>query len=413
MATLTTIAPEVSPEEVGLDPDRLQRLDRHLADHVADGRHAGSLIVVSRGGKVAHVAAQGHRDAAEGLPVEPDTIWRIYSMTKPITSVAAMMLYEEGALSLFDPVAKFIPAFADMQVYKAGPAAALLTAPAAQPMLVWHLLTHTAGLTYGFYFTHPVDEAYRADGFLLGLPEDYDLAEACERWAALPLLFEPGSEWNYSVATDVVGRIVEVVSGQPLDAFFAERILQPLGMIDTGFAVSETAQSRLAFLYASDPESGKAVPAPEVDLISTERPRFLAGGHGLVSTAADYHRFTQMLLRRGELDGVRLLSPRTVDLITSSHLPERATITSFGRPLGPLVSNEGRGFGLGVAPLIDPIAAKSLSSAGEYTWSGAAGTHFWVDPAEELTVLFFKQVLMASDEVFLTMRRLVYQALTG
>jgi len=177
--------------------------------------------------------------------------------------------------------------------------------------------------------------------------------------------------------------------------------------------VSETSESRLAFLYGFDPESGKAVPNPESNRISTERPRFLAGGHGLVSTAADYHRFTQMLLRRGELDGVRLLSPRTVDLMTASHLPEGATITSFGRPLGALVSNIGRGFGLGFAPLIDPVAAKSLSSVGEYTWSGAARTHFWVDPAEDLTVLFFTQVFQAPDEIYLTMRRLVYQALVG
>jgi CubicO group peptidase (beta-lactamase class C family) len=411
MATLAPLTPEVQPDEVGLDSERLRRLDRHLDAYVTDGRQVGSLVLVTRRGKIVHRSARGYRDAAGGLPVELDTIWRIYSMTKPITSVAALMLFEEGALSLFDPVAKFIPSFGDVRVYRKGTAAAPLTVPASEPMLVWHLLTHTAGLTYGLHFANPVDEAYRTAGFLFGLPEDYDLAEACDRWAAMPLLFEPGSEWNYSHATDVVGRIVEIVSGQPLDEFFAWRIFEPLGMSDTGFSVSEGDRSRLANLYRYDPETGKAVPNPQANLISADRPRFLAGGHGLVSTGADYHRFTQMMLRRGELEGVRLLAPRTVDLMTSNHLPGNATLTEFGRPLGLLVGNEGRGFGLGVAPLVDPTAAKHLSSAGEYTWSGLAGTHFWVDPSEELTVLFFNQVLFAGDELFVNLRRLVYQAL--
>jgi CubicO group peptidase (beta-lactamase class C family) len=411
MATLAALAPEVSPEEAGFDPFQLERLERHLEGYVADGRRKGTQLVVTRGGKVVHAFVGGHRDEAARLPVEHDTIWRIYSMTKPITSVAAMMLYEEGKISLFDPVAKFVPSFADPRVYRKGPATAPLTAPASEPMLVWHLLTHMAGLSYGFHFSNPVDECYRTAGFLLGLPEDYTLEEACDRWATLPLLFEPGTEWNYSHATDVLGRVVEVASGRALDEFFTERIFEPLGMSATGFTVSEEGRSRLAFLYMCDPETGTAVPNPEANLVGVERPRFFAGGHGLVSTAADYHRFTQMLLRRGELDGVRLLSPRTVDLIASNHLPGNASLTDFGRPLGTLVGFEGRGFGLGVAPLIDPVAAKHLSSPGEYTWSGAAGTHFWVDPSEELTVLFFTQVLFAPDDLFIEMRRLVYQAL--
>src|SRR5262245_34214056 len=204
MATLATLTAETDPTEAGFDPVRLQRLDHHLDANVADGRHSGSLVVVTRAGEVVHVSARGERDP--GLPVEVDTIWRIYSMTKPIVSVAALLLVEDGALSLFDPVARFIPSFAEVRVYKRGPAVAPLTGPASEPMLVWHLLTHTAGLSAGFHFANPVDEAYRAAGFLLGLPEDYDLAEACERWAALPLLFEPGTQWNYSHATDVVGR---------------------------------------------------------------------------------------------------------------------------------------------------------------------------------------------------------------
>jgi CubicO group peptidase (beta-lactamase class C family) len=413
MATVTGLAQQVDADEVGLDPERLARLDSHLDAHVADGRQKGSLIAVTRGGKVAHLSARGHRDVEADLAAEAETIWRIYSMTKPITSVAAMLLYEEGRLSLFDPVSKFIPSFGDLRVYRGGPAAAFLSAPATEPMLVWHLLTHTSGLTYGFYFTHPIDEAYRAAGYLLGLPEDFTLQEACDRWASTPILFEPGSRWNYSQSTDVLGRVVEIVSGKPLDEFFAERIFEPLGMTETGFSVADDDAERLAFLYSFDPQTGKAVPSPQSSQISAERPRFLAGGHGLASTAADYHRFTQMLLRRGELDGVRLLAPRTVDLMTANHLPGNTTMDGYGAPPSPRVSNVGRGFGLGVAPLIDPIAAKSLSSLGEYTWGGAAGTHFWVDPSEDLTVLFFTQVLFAPDELWLTMRRLVYQALVG
>jgi CubicO group peptidase (beta-lactamase class C family) len=413
MATTAVLTAEVEPEEAGFDPERLARLDAYLDGFVANGRAKGLQLVITRGGRIAHMSARGHRDAEAGLPVEPDTIWRIYSMTKPITSVAAMMLYEEGALSLFDPVAKFIPSFGDLRVYRKGMAAAPVTVAAAEPMLVWHLLTHTSGLTYGFQSANPVDEAYRAAGFFLDPPPEHDLASACDVWAGLPLLFEPGSEWNYSVSTDVVGRIVEVVSGQSLHEFFGERIFGPLGMTDTGFAVSDAQRPRMSALYAHDPETATAVPYPGVDVISAQRPKLLAGGHGLASTAADYHRFTQMLLRRGELDGVRLLAPRTVDLMTANHLPGNATLPEFGRPLLDLVINEGYGFGLGLAPLVDPIAAKTLSVAGEYRWEGAAGTAFWVDPAEELTVLFFTQVLFGSDDVWVGMRRLVYQALVG
>jgi CubicO group peptidase (beta-lactamase class C family) len=413
MATTTALATEVAPEEVGLDPGRLARLDAYLDGFVANGRHKGSLLAITRGGRIAHVSHRGQRDAEAGLPVEPDTIWRIYSMTKPITSVAAMMLYEEGALSLFDPVAKFIPSFEDLRVYRHGMAAAPVTVRAAEPMLVWHLLTHTSGLTYGFQQANAVDEAYRAAGFFLDPPPEHDLASACDVWAGLPLLFEPGTEWNYSVSTDVVGRIVEVVSGQSLADFFAQRIFAPLGMTDTGFSVADAERPRLTALYAHDPESATAVPYPGVDVVSAERPKLLAGGHGLASTAADYHRFTQMLLRRGELDGVRLLAPRTVDLMTANHLPGNATLTEFGRPLLDLVVNEGYGFGLGLSPLVDPIAAKTLSVAGEYRWEGAAGTAFWVDPAADMTVLFFTQVLFGSDDAWMGMRPLVYQALVG
>jgi CubicO group peptidase (beta-lactamase class C family) len=411
MATTAVLTAEVEPQEVGLDPARLARLDAFLDGFVERGRHKGSQLVITRGGRIAHVSSRGHRDAEAGLPVEPDTIWRIYSMTKPITSVAAMILYEEGALSLNDPVAKFIPSFGDLSVYQHGMAAAPVTARASTPMLVWHLMTHTSGLTYGFQQANAVDEAYRAAGFFLDPPEEHDLASACDVWAGLPLLFEPGTEWNYSVSTDVLGRVIEVVSGQSLDAFFAERIFAPLGMSDTGFSLSDADSLRLCDLCAHDPESGTAAPYPGVDPIGPEPPKLLAGGHGCASTAVDYHRFTQMLLNRGELDGVRILAPRTVDLMTANHLPGNATLTEFGRPLLDLVINEGYGFGLGLSPLVDPIAARSLSAAGEYRWEGAAGTAFWIDPSAEMTVLFFTQVLFGSDDCWVGMRPLVYQAL--
>ena len=416
MATTTAMATEVAPEEVGLDPGRLARLDAYLDGFVDSGRHKGSLLAITRGGRIAHVSHRGQRDAEAGLPVEPDTIWRIYSMTKPITSVAAMMLYEEGALSLFDPVAKFIPSFDDLRVYRRGMAAAPVTVRAAEPMLVWHLLTHTSGLTYGFQQANAVDEAYRA-ARLLPRPA----ARARPRlapatcWAGLPLLFEPGAEWNYSVSTDVLGRVVEVVSGQSLDEFFAERIFAPLGMTDTGLLGLRGRPP--AADRALRPRPGRRPPRSRTRAstsISTERPKLLAGG------------------ARAGLDGRRLpplhpdaAAPRRArrraparrrgrsTCMTANHLPGNATLTEFGRPLLDLVVNEGYGFGLGLSPLVDPIAAKTLSAAGEYRWEGAAGTAFWVDPAADMTVLFFTQVLFGSDDVWIGMRPLVYQALVG
>jgi CubicO group peptidase (beta-lactamase class C family) len=411
MATMTAIRPEVTPAEVGLDAGRLQRLRRHLLRYVDAGTHAGMLTVISRGGRIAHVDAIGHRDVEAGLPVETDTIWRIYSMTKPITSVAAMMLVEEGAISLSDPVEKFIPSFANARVYRTGPMVAPITAPATEQMLVWHLFTHTSGLSYAFFDANPVEQAYRRAGLVLGGVEDYSLAEMADRIAALPLLFEPGDEWNYSYSVDVLARVVEVASGQTLDEFFRERIFEPLGMTDTRHWVAEQDRGRLATLYSPDPRTGRAAPNAEVDQLLRERPRLTPGGHGLASTAHDYHRFTQMLLRRGELDGARLLSPRSVDLMTSNHLPDGADIPSYSRP--NLLSQRfpGRGFGLGLSPLVDPVAARSLATRGEYSWGGAAGTAFWVDPAQELVVLFFTQVLWSPDNLDAELRTLVYQAL--
>jgi CubicO group peptidase (beta-lactamase class C family) len=406
---------EVDPAEVGLDAERLGRIDGTFARYVDDGRLAGYLVTVSRHGKLAHVSSYGARDREEGLPVESDTLWRIFSMTKPITSVAAMMLYEEGALQLTDPVSKFIPSFADLRVYVGGSDQNPLTVPATEPMRVWHLLTHTSGLTYGFHRVHTVDAIYRAAGFDPGAPRGMDLAAACDGWASLPLLFQPGAEWNYGVSTDVLGRVVEVASGQSLDAFFADRILGPLGMTDTTFWVEDDRASRLAALYGLGP--GRAMVKMGAPWDNARiKPRMLSGGGGLVSTAADYHRFLQLLLDRpdspaGELDGVRLLSPRTVRYMGRNHLPGGLDIATFGRALYAESPMHGSGFGLGFAVVTDPAALKVDCSAGELSWGGAASTAFWIDQSEGLTVSFFTQ-LIPSNALPLRpqLRQLVYQS---
>jgi len=249
---------EVEAAEVGFDQKRLDRIDRHFARYVDEQKLAGWLITVARHGKLAHVSAYGQRNIEAGLPVEADSLWRIYSMTKPITSVAAMMLYEEGGFELTDPLYRYIPSFRDVRVFAGGSDVSYKTVPATEPIRIWHLLSHTSGLTYGFMRNHPVDAIYRARGFEWGSPRGADLAAVCDQFAAMPLLFQPGSEWSYSVATDVLGRVVEIVSGQSLDEFFASRIFGPLGMTDSAFFAGPDDHSRLAALYTRSPENGHA-----------------------------------------------------------------------------------------------------------------------------------------------------------
>lgn len=382
---------DADPEEVGFDPGRLARLDTHFRRYVDDGRLPGWTIVVTRRGRVAHLSHYGMRDLAGQQPVTADTLWRIYSMTKPITSVAALMLVERGALELTDPVARFIPAFADLRVYTGGSAANPGSRPATEPMRVWHLLTHTSGLTYGFHHAHAVDEIYRSKGYEFGAPSGVDLAAACDAWASVPLVHEPGAEWNYSVATDVLGRVVEVASGRPLDEFFADEILRPLDMTDTAFWTEDV--DRLATLYVIRPDGLGRTPMGDA---ATKRPALLSGGGGLVSTAADYQRFVQMLARGGELDDVRLLGPRTVAFMTRNHLPGGADLKAFGRPIFAESNFAGVGFGLGFSVVIDAAPGKILTNAGEYAWGGLASTAFFVDPAEDVTATFFTQVMPSS-----------------
>ena len=408
---------EADPAEVGLDASRLNRVGRHLARYADEGLLPGWLITVSRHGRIAYLASYGSRDLEAGLPAEQDTLWRIYSMTKPITSVAAMMLYEEGTLELTDPVSRYIPSFGEMRVYGGGSDLKPVTTPATEPVRIWHLLTHTAGLTYGFHRVHPADALHRAAGFEWGWPRGTDLARACDIWAGIPLLFQPGAEWNYSVATDVLGRVVEVASGQRLDEFLDARVFGPLAMTDTGFYAPPDQLSRLAALYTRGAD-GKAARLDSLGESARRPPDMLSGGGGLVSTAADYHRFTQLLLHRadspaGELDGVRLLSPRTVSYMGRNHLPGDVDLHTFGRPLFAESPFRGVGFGLGLAVVIDPVPGKVVCSAGELSWGGAASTAFWIDPAEELTVEFFTQLLPSSSyPIRPQLRQLVYQSLT-
>lgn len=407
---MSLIEKTVDPDELGLDPARLRRIDDHFASYVDTEKLPGFAVLVSRAGEVAHFSTYGKRDVDNDLPIEADTVYRIYSMTKPITSVAAMMLYEEGRFDLSEPVAKYLPEFSDLRVFAGGSSVKPVLRAASEPMRIWHLLSHTSGMTYGFLNAHPVDAIYRAEGFELGTPPGADLAACCAGWARLPLLFEPGSAWNYSVSTDVLGRLVEVLSGQALDDFFDDRIFSQLGMEDTGFHARENQLERLASLYIPDAVSGRAVRSGRLSSAAEREPAMLSGGGGLVSTIGDYYRFTRLLLNGGELDGVRLLGPRTIEYMTRNHLPGGQDMVHLGHPLSG-ESEEGVGFGLGFSVVINAAAMKVPASEGEFAWGGAASTAFWVDPLEEMIVIFMTQLLPSTTyPIRRELRKLVYQA---
>lgn len=375
----------------GFDRDRLGRLDAVLHRYVDDGKLPGVQTLVSRRGELVHRDLYGHADVEAGRPVAEDTLYRIYSMTKPITSVALMMLYEEGAFLLENPVTRWLPELADLRVWVDGTADAPETRPLEGPLTVHHVLTHTSGLTYGFQYAHPVDELYRrADLGTFSVP-DYDLDECLDRLGQQPLLFEPGTRWNYSMSTDVCGALVERISGQPLDEFLRARIFEPLGMADTGFSAPGSEVDRCSTLYACTPGTRMLAMAPPASM--TRPPTFLSGGGGLVSTADDYLRFCHLLVGGGALDGVRLLSPRTLRFMASNHLPGGRLLNEMGQTTFSEVSMEGTGFGLGFSVLVDAPANTTLGSPGLFAWGGAASTAFWIDPAEELAVVFMTQLL--------------------
>src|SRR3954463_3156787 len=409
---------DTDPSEVGMDPARLSRIDRRLARCVDDGQMPGFLVTVARKGRLVHVGRYGHRNVESGLPVEDDTRWRIFSMTKPVTSVAAMMLYEEGAFQLSDPISNWLPEFAETRVYVAGSAQKPVTVPQIEPIRVWHLLTHMSGLTYGFHHAHPVDAMYRAMGHEWGTPPGADSAEVCRQWASVPLVFQPGTEWNYGVSTDVLGRLVEVLSGQPLDEFFEQRIFGPLGMQNTSFGLRKGDDAAsLARLYGAVPGQPGGAPTGFVfleafDAAAHEKPAFLSGGGGLVSTAGDYLRFVELLRRRGAYDGRRLLGPRTVAHMVRNHLPGNADLEGFGRPLFAVTPLRGVGFGLGFSMVIDPVRYGGLDSVGPYNLGGGAPRAVHARPVEDLTVTFYTQLLPSSTlPIRNYLRALVNQAL--
>lgn len=396
--------------EYGFDPHRLARIEDHFNGYLADRRLPGWLVTVARGGQVVYTAKGGHRDREAGADVSDDTIWRIYSMTKPLTSIGVMMLYEEGLFDLNDDVSRWIPELAEARVYVSGPPTAPVTVPAVEPVRVHHLLSHMSGLTYGFTYLHPTDAIYRANGYDFGFPKGADLERAVSDWCSMPLRFQPGSGWNYSVSTDVLGRLIELWSGQDLVSFFRTRILDPLGMSDTDWYCVEEKQERLATLYYPTPDG--CIPLTDMSAISLRPPRIHGGGGGLLSTAHDYQRFMTMLLNGGELDGIRLVSNRTLDLMTENHLPGDVDLADYAVDSFSEDQQAGIGFGLGFSVVVDRRKNKALVSEGTFAWGGAASTAFWVDPLEELTVGFYTQLLPSgTHNIRRELQQLIYGAL--
>ena len=400
---------DVDPREVGLCPERLARIDAWMRGYVETGRLAGLSVSVARGGRTAYFGAAGRADLARGTPFSADTILRIYSMTKPLTSVAVMQLYEEGRFQLDDPVARFLPEFAQMRVATGGNRARLETEPALRPITIRDLLTHTSGLTYGFMEATLVDALYRRDGVDFQTAE-CDLAEVVRRAAAQPLLAQPGAEWNYSVATDVLGHLVAVISGQSFPEYLRTRVLAPLGLHDTDFHVAEGKRDRFASNYTFDRAGRLTLYEDAADSRFLAPPAVASGGGGLVSTAPDYLRFCRFILNRGTLDGVRLLGRKTVELMLTNHLP--GDLAAMGQPRFSESSYAGIGFGLGFSVMLDPAKAQILGTPGEVAWGGLASTSFWIDPAEDLAVVLMAQLIPSSAlPIRRELRVLTYAAL--
>jgi len=417
----------VTPELVGLSSHRLGRVDNWMQTLVASQRLAGISVLVYRRGHCAWFGSAGHLKTDRQQKIAEDTIFRIYSMTKPITSVAAMMLYEQGLFQLDDPIAKFLPEFTDMQVCVGGDVDNPKLEPARSLITMRQLLTHTSGLGYDFTSRPPVDALYRKHGINFSRHHG-SLAEMTRQTAQMPLLFHPGTQWNYSVSTDVLGRVVEVISGQSLDRYFAEHILAPLGMNDTAFWVAEDKLHRLAEMYtlagATPPrikgEPTEVTPEPQGALeISagsggrqfTQPPKIFSGGGGLTSTTGDYLRFALMLRNGGTFNGVRLLGRKTVEFMHSNHLP--GPMADMGEPrFNNTHMGAGLGFGLGFGVVLNPALAQTMGSVGEYFWTGMANTQFWIDPSEDLIVIEMAQMMPSTlVPIRQTLRSLVYQAL--
>ena len=411
---------KVNPFDAALDERQLERITEHLQHRYIDaGRIAGCQVAVARHGHVGYFRSFGFRDLERSLPVEEDTIWRIYSMTKPITGVALMTLYERGMFQLNDPVTRFIPQWRGLQVRERAADGAEQLVDPARPMTVRDLMMHTSGLGFAGGLSlqqlFAPDNLGRRDGPALDFRRraDTTLASMVEHYAGYPLEFHPGTHWFYSVSTDICGRLVEIMSGQRFDDYLRKTIFEPLGMTDTAFVVPAEKVDRFAACYRRD--SGKRLVLtddPQVSGYRTE-PSFLSGGGGLVSTTADYLRFCQMLLGGGELDGVRILGRKTVELMASNHLPGDGDLQSVALPGGyGEVGFAGMGFGLTVAVAKAPALTQVIGSHGEFMWGGAASTIFWVDPVEDLTVVFMTQLLPSGTFNFRgQLKTLVYPAI--
>ncbi len=410
----------IAPEKVGFSATRLGRIGDLMRGYVDGGKLAGTVSLVSRRGQVVYFDDYGQRDRETSAEMTLDTLFRIYSMTKPITTVAALMLFEDGHFLLDDPIANFLPAFADVQVCEGMDVTGMRLVRPERPPTVRDLMRHTAGLSYGWHQDTPVDQAYR-DAKMQ--ERRYGLAEGVEQLARLPLAFHPGQMWRYSYATDVLGRLVEVWSGENLDEFLQRHIFAPLGMTDTAFQVAPDKIDRFAACYtlpnlmgfvvdrddgSSSDQALTLMEAPAASRFATP-PVFLSGGGGLVGSTADYLRFCQMLLNKGVLDGARILGRKTVEAMTVNHLP--AGMIPYNAKTAP-VPDPGFGFGLGVKVLVDLAASGRLGSSGMYGWGGAATTTFWIDPAEELIGIFMTQFMPSGFYPVTTQfQRTVYQAL--
>ena len=424
-ASASSLTPlSAAPESLGMSGAALGRVEDHLKRRYLDsGRFPGTQTLIYRRGAIAHRAVQGYADVERKVPMKEDTIFRIYSMTKPITSVAFMMLVEEGHVALDEPVHKYIPEWRDLRVFVAGMPPLFMTRPVARPMQIVDLLRHTSGLTYGFQQRSNVDAAYR-EKKIGEVEKAGTLQSMIDNLAQIPLEFSPGEAWNYSVSTDVLGYLIEKISGKPFDQFLQERIFDPLGMNDTGFHVPADKAHRFAACYNATPGGMASFHSPGAKGSLTLQddpttssfltpPSFLSGGGGLCSTAADYLTFCRALLNRGELGGVRLIGPKTLALMTTNHLPGNQDLTQISRSLFSEATFAGVGFGLGFSVTMNPALTLIPGSPGEYAWGGAATTSFWIDPAEDPIAIFMTQVLPSSAyPVRRELRALVYSAIT-
>ena len=397
----------IAPELVGMSADRLKNIGTKLQQYVDAERAAGFVTLVARDSEVVHFEACGYHDAEQRLPMELDTIFRIYSMTKPITSIALMMLHEQGKFQLVEPVSRYIPAFGNTKVLAGYGYMGPQLASQNPPMTIHHLLTHTAGLSYGFFFDSPIDEMYRDSIFR---SETASLEEKIVGMAELPLRFQPGSAWNYSIATDVCGYLVQVLADMPFEDFLEERIFEPLGMVDSAFHVSADKLDRFATLYRHDAQTGgfsEYEGAPHIPWHDYTKPASApSGGGGLVSTMADYWQFANMLLNEGELYDTRIIGRKTLEFMTRNHISKELLPLAIG-----LATISGRGFGLGFDVVMDAPQTGVINSEGNYGWSGAAATNFWVDPQEQLVGIIMTQLM---DNMLLfqqDFRALTYQAL--